>query len=268
MSWWGKVIGGAVGFAVSGPIGALLGAAIGHSFDKGVSGIDAMAPDELSTESIQAAFFTATFSIMGRIAKSDGIVSQSEINVAQATMARMQLNSEQQQAAQALFNKGKASDFDYQAVAKQLRKECVRRTNLLQMFLEIQIATALADGELHNSEQSLLLELAEVLGFKRAQFEQLLAMAAAQQRFTGHHGAHEQQNSASQLEEAYDVLGLDKNCSDQELKRAYRRLMSQHHPDKLVAKGLPEEMMKLATEKTQQIKDAYDIVKQNRNIKR
>lgn len=267
MSWWGKVIGGALGFAVSGPIGALLGAAIGHSFDKGLTGIEAMSPEDFSTESIQAAFFTATFSIMGRVAKSDGIVSQEEINVAQATMSRMQLNSEQTQAAQKLFSEGKSASFDYQAVAEQLRKECGRRTNLLQMFLEIQIATALADGELHESEQTILLELSGLLGFKRHHFEQLLAMAVAQQRFYTKEQGFNAQNSASQLEEAYDVLGLEKDCSDQELKRAYRRLMSQHHPDKLVAKGLPEEMMKLATEKTQQIKEAYELVKRNRNIK-
>jgi DnaJ like chaperone protein len=267
MSWWGKVIGGALGFAVSGPIGALLGAAIGHSFDKGLTGIESMAPQDFSTESIQAAFFTATFSIMGRVAKSDGIVSQEEISVAQATMSRMQLNDEQVKAAQALFSQGKSASFDYRAIAQQLRKECGRRTNLLQMFLEIQIATALADGELHESEQAILLELAEILGFKRRQFEQLLAMAVAQQRFYNKDRGFAAQNSASQLEEAYDVLGLEKNCSDQELKRAYRRLMSQHHPDKLVAKGLPEEMMKLATEKTQQIKEAYELVKRNRNIR-
>jgi len=270
MNWWGKLVGGALGFAVSGPIGALLGAAIGHSFDKGLSGIESMSSEDFSTENIQAAFFTATFSIMGRVAKSDGIVSPEEINVAQRTMSQMQLNSEQTRTAQALFNQGKSDSFDYRAVAEQLRKECGRRKNLLQMFLEIQIATALADQELHASEQQILLDLASILGFSRYQFERLLTMAAAQQRF--HHDTHGEhgfspKGTASQLQEAYDVLGLDESASNQELKRSYRRLMSQHHPDKLVAKGLPEEMMKLATEKTQQIKDAYDIVKQHRNIK-
>ena len=268
MSWWGKVIGGALGFVVSGPIGALLGAAIGHSFDKGLSGLEAMSPGNFSTENIQAAFFTATFSIMGKVAKSDGIVSQEEIDIAQATMARMQLSSEQKKAAQTLFAEGKSSSFDYRAVATQLRQECGRRRNLLQMFLEIQVQTALADGELHPAEQSILLELAELLGFSRNQFEQLLAMAAAQQRFYNGHQQNDQVNEPSRLKKAYEVLGLNEDCSDQELKRAYRRLMSQHHPDKLVAKGLPEEMMKIATEKTQQIKEAYDLVKQNRNIKR
>ncbi|KZY64485.1 MULTISPECIES: co-chaperone DjlA [unclassified Oleiphilus] len=267
MSWWGKLIGGALGFAVSGPIGAVLGAAIGHSFDKGLAGIENFAPDDLSTEDIQAAFFGATFSIMGHVAKADGIVSQDEISVAQNTMSRMQLNNEQQKAAQSLFTQGKSTSFDYKAVAEQLKQECGRRRNLLQMFIEIQIATALADGELHANEQAILMELAEILGFNRQQFEHLLAMAVAQQRFHHSNQGFETEVHASKIDEAYEVLGVNQDCSDQELKRAYRRLMSQHHPDKLVAKGLPEEMMKLATEKTQQIKEAYELVKQNRNLK-
>jgi DnaJ like chaperone protein len=265
MSWWGKVIGGALGFAVVGPIGALLGAAIGHSFDKGLSGLEGFSPGIANQEKIQAVFFTATFSIMGRIAKADGKVSKEEIAVAQDTMARMQLDKEQKAAAQNLFSKGKEESFDFIEIAKQLRKECGRNKNLLQMFLEIQIATALADGDLHQQEQGILLELAAILGFSQFQFQRLLAMAVAQSRFyRGSNSSRGYAMTSDRIDGAYEVLGVDATCTDQELKRAYRRLMSQHHPDKLVAKGLPEEMMKLATEKTQQIKEAYDTIKQNR----
>ena len=264
MSWWGKVIGGAFGFALGGPIGALLGASIGHSFDKGLSGIDAGASlgSSADQERIQAAFFTATFSIMGRIAKADGQVSKQEIQVAEQTMARMQLDDAQIQTARTLFSQGKAEEFDYRSIVIQLRKECGRRKNLLQMFMEIQISTALADQELHQEEQRILLDIAGILGFQRAQFEKLLAMAAAQQRF----GSSENQghSSKTRLAEAYLVLGLQENCSDTELKRAYRKLISQHHPDKLVSKGLPEEMMKMATQKTREVKDAYELIKHHR----
>lgn len=265
MSWWGKVIGGALGFAVVGPIGALLGAAIGHSFDKGLSGLDGFSPNIADQEKVQAAFFTATFTIMGRVAKADGKVSKEEIAVAQQTMARMQLDIEQTAAAQRLFTKGKEETFNFTEVAQQLRKECGRNKNLLQMFLEIQIATALADGDLHQQEQGILVELAAILGFSQFQFQRLLAMAVAQSRFyKGSESSHGFTQQGYRINEAYEVLGVESTCTDQELKRAYRRLMSQHHPDKLVAKGLPEEMMKLATEKTQQIKDAYDTIKQHR----
>ena len=266
MSWWGKVIGGAFGFALGGPIGALLGASIGHSFDKGLSGLDqdSRLNFDDNQERIQAAFFTATFSIMGRIAKADGKVSKHEIEVAEQTMARMQLDAEQTQTAKKLFSEGKSPDFDYLSIAKQLRQECGRRKNLLQMFMEIQLSTALADQELHPSEQKILLEIAEVLGFHRQQFEQLIAMVAAQQRF-GHTSADAGVASVSKVKQAYQVLGLSPDCSEAELKRAYRKLISQHHPDKLVSKGLPEEMMKLATEKTREVKEAYELIKQHRS---
>lgn len=267
MSWWGKVLGGAFGFALGGPIGALLGASIGHTFDKGLSGLDGedFGGGGGDQERIQAAFFTATFSIMGRIAKADGQVSRQEIELAEQTMDRMQLSQEQKQTAKNLFSQGKANDFDYQSVAMQLRQECGRRKNLLQMFMEIQLSTALADNELHPEEQRILIEIANILGFHRAQFEKLLAMVTAQQRFDQQRYQDSTASSQTQLHQAYEVLGLDDSCSDQELKRAYRKLISQHHPDKLVSKGLPEEMMKLATEKTREVKQAYELIKQHRS---
>lgn len=264
MSWWGKVIGGAFGFALVGPLGALLGAAIGHSFDKGLKGLEEMGDLGPDQERIQAAFFTATFSVMGHLAKADGRVSESEIELARQTMDRMQLNDDQKKAAINLFNEGKAGSFDFQATVSQLKQECGRRTNLLRMFMEIQLSTALADGELHPSEQSLLMDMANLLGFHRRQFEELLAMATAQSRFS-QFGQNQTKTNQSRLAEAYRLLGVDKECSDTELKKAYRKLISQHHPDKLVSKGLPEEMMKIATEKTREIKEAYELIKQHRS---
>ncbi len=267
MSWWGKVIGGAFGFALVGPLGALLGAALGHSFDKGLKGLE----DEPGLgfggdqERIQAAFFTATFSLMGRIAKADGQVSADEIQIAQQTMARMQLNAAQTSAAKSLFNEGKSASFDYVPIVEQLRKECGRRTSLLRMFMEIQISTALADQNLHHEEQRILRDIAQRLGFHERQFEELLAMIAASQRFSGFDShAGNTHNVNRGIEEAYKVLNVNKGCSDIELKKAYRKLISQHHPDKLVSKGLPDEMMKLATEKTREIKEAYELIKQHR----
>ncbi|MDX1452723.1 MAG: co-chaperone DjlA [Oleiphilaceae bacterium] len=265
MAWWGKVLGGSFGFAFGGPLGALLGAAIGHSFDKGLAGLDDLDPAELGrdTERIQAAFFTATFSVMGNLAKADGRVSEDEIQVAQRTMSQMQLDDAQKKAAQALFSQGKAPDFDRQRVLEQLRKECGRRRNLHIIFLEIQITTALADGELHDAELRLLTEVAEYLRISRSEFEALLARASAQRGFS-----HDQQerplSTGEKLEKAYRVLGVSPHDSDATIKKTYRRLLSQHHPDKLVSKGLPEEMMQVATEKTREIKEAYEYIKQHR----
>jgi DnaJ like chaperone protein len=245
----------------------LLGATLGHNFDRGVNGLQGGmgGVDPGETERVQSAFFTATFSIMGHIAKADGRVSEQEIQVARHIMAQMQLNSAQQQAAMKLFEEGKRAGFPLHEVLDQFKFECQRRRTLVQMFMEIQIATVLADGEVHPSEHGLLLEIGVALGFGRHHIDQLIQMAQAQQRYAGGTGGgRSQQASGPSLKDAYAVLGVESSTSDTEVKRAYRRLMSQHHPDKLVAKGLPEEMMKIATQKTQEIKAAYEQVKKAR----
>lgn len=267
MSWWGKLVGGALGFALVGPIGALLGAALGHTLDKGIKDLEQISSDNKfgQQEDIQAAFFTATFSIMGHVAKADGKVTESEIKVAQSIMQKMQLNDDQRKLAINLFTQGKQVNFDPVSVLVQFKKVSARRSNLLNMFMEIQLSTALADGELHKDEQKVLLNVAEQLGFKRSQFEQLLARSSAQRSYSNYQRYQPQEKSSTEsISAAYKVLGVNESCSEKELKNAYRRLMSQHHPDKLVSKGLPEEMMKLATEKTQEIKDAYERIKQFR----
>ena len=263
MSWWGKLIGGAFGFMLGGPLGAVLGAALGHNFDKGLTGImHDPGMGSGNAERVQTAFFTATFSVMGYIAKADGRVSQSEINLARDVMRQMQLRDEQAKAAMKLFNEGKQPDFPLADVLRQFRQECHRRTNLIRMFLEIQIATAMADGTIDPDEHSALYEIADALGFPRRVFEQLLSMVQAQQHYAGG-GAQ----PAASMADAYAVLGIKKSATDAEIKKAYRRLTNQHHPDKLVSKGLPEEMIDIAKTKTQEIRAAYDQIKQSRGMK-
>lgn len=262
MAWWGKVIGGAFGFAMGGPLGAALGAALGHNFDRGMSGVaKGTAGFDGNAEQVQSAFFTATFSMMGYVAKADGQVSREEISVAENVMGQMRLNAEQRKAAMHLFNQGKQQGFPADEILEQFRRACHRRRHLLQMFMEIQIFTALADGTLHANEKKILQHCATCLGFSAADFNRLLASMQAQQR--SHQQAGQQQSQQS-LGDAYKVLGIASNASDEEVKKAYRRQMNQHHPDKLVAKGLPEEMMTLAKEKTQDIRQAYETIKDSR----
>lgn len=261
MSWWGKLMGGSFGFMLGGPLGAILGVALGHQLDKAMRNI--MNDPEFGSgriERVQQAFFTATFSVMGHLAKADGQVTNDEIDLARRVMAQMQLNEEQRKVAINLFNEGKQADFPLDEALQQFRRECHRRHNLIHMFLEILISTAIADGKIDDKEHQLLLHISSVMGVSANAFEQLLRMVGAQQAY------HQQgQSPANRLQEAYEILGVEKTASDAEIKKAYRRLMNQHHPDKLVAKGLPEEMMKIATEKTQEIKEAYEHIKQSRH---
>ncbi len=256
---------------LGGPLGALLGAALGHHFDKGLQGL----PDDQigwgpgDQERVQTAFFTATFSVMGHLAKADGRVSHDEIRLAEALMAQMSLSSEMRNTAIRLFNEGKADDFPLDDVVEQFRRECHRRQTLIQMFLEIQIQAAYADGRLHKVEESLLLHICSLLNVSEFTFRRLERMIRAQSHYAGGGAGGERVAPGRRgptLEDAYAALNITADATDREVKRAYRRLISQHHPDKLVSKGLPEEMMKMAAQKTDEIKKAYESIKQARGM--
>jgi DnaJ like chaperone protein len=269
MSWWGKLLGGGVGFMLGGPLGALIGAAVGHGFDRGIASLDD--PAQLGgpgadRERTQMAFFTATFSVMGHIAKADGRVSANEIRVANSVMEQMRLSASLKRLAQHLFTEGKEQAFPLDEVIDQFRRECRDNRNLHRMFLEIQLHAAYADGSIDTNVRRILSYVSRRLGFSGQQLEQMEAMVRAGLNYWRHQGASAGGggNSSPSLEDAYAILNSTPQSTDQEVKRAYRRLMSEHHPDKLVARGLPEEMMRVATEKTQEIKVAYDRIREAR----
>ncbi len=283
MSWLGKFIGGAFGFMLGGPMGAILGASLGHQFDIGAISIEnqgTFTPGGFNPgdqHRVQMAFFTATFSVMGHIAKSDGRVSPEEINLANRLMDQMMITGEMRTTAINLFQQGKRADFPLDDVLAQFYTECHRRKDLIRMFLEIQIQEAMADGTLKFKEEMLLLYIHKRLRVSHHEYERLKMRVIAQQRFNQHYqhqqrqgnqyqrqGQQNQRPSRSSLQDAYDVLGIAPSASDDEVKKTYRRLMSQNHPDKLVAKGLPEEMMRVAKEKTQKITKAYETIQQAR----
>jgi DnaJ like chaperone protein len=258
VSWWGKVLGGTVGFVLGGPLGALLGGVLGHGFDEArqAGGLD-------HTERRQAVFFSATFSVLGHLAKADGQVSRDEIRLASRVMDRLGLAPHLRDFARRLFGEGKRADLDLDAVLTQLAHEAPSR-DLLRMFLEIQVFAAYADGRVHPAERAILERICAHLGFDAATLAQVehLVQAELQHEFSAGTSAR-----AAPLDDAYAVLGIAHEADDAAVKRAYRRLMSQHHPDKLVAKGLPEEMMTMATARAQEIRGAYERVKIARGMR-
>lgn len=260
MNWWGKIIGGAFGFMLGGPIGALFGAVLGHNFDVGVQHqrIGGQAGWGRQ-ERVQTAFFTATFSIMGYLCKADGRVSEEEIAIARQVMSQMELNTEQRKAAMALFREGKKQNFPLEDVLRQLKSEIGYHPNLQRMFIEIQMYAAYADGVLHPAEKRVLQNICSVFGFSQHDFELLAAAIGGEVH-------HHKRATGISLKDAYAVLNLTADATDAEVKKAYRRLMSQHHPDKLVSKGLPEEMIKVATQRTHEIRQAYEKIKEERRF--
>ena len=259
MSWWTSVLGGALGYMIGGPLGAMLGVAFAGNLSKGKSNFRGSASDYRpgDQQRVQAAFFSSVFSVMGYIAKVDGKVSKSEILLAQQVMQQMQLSEDMQKAAKELFNQGKQKDFNLDEVLEQFRTESHRRTHLVRMFLEIQIQATYADGVFDDKEYDALKYIAQKLRFPIHELERLI------QQFSVASG----KSSKLTIDDAYVILGADKSLTDKELKRAYRRLLAQHHPDKLVAKGLPDEMIKLANDKTQEIISAYELIKKHRGMR-
>ncbi|MGB0536765.1 MAG: co-chaperone DjlA [Alloalcanivorax venustensis] len=273
-SWGGKLIVGLLGMLIGGPIGLAIGVLIGHFLDRGVERVQSFNPFRPyrpgEREEVQEALFSAVFSIMGHLAKADGRVSEQEIGQAEAIMSRMQLNDEQRRRAQEAFRQGKDDDFPLDQTVAEFRQRIRRRRHLVVVFLELLLQTALADGELHAEEERILFRVAAGLGVPESQFRQILNMVLAQARFGGA-GAAGAGGAAGpsrpSLGEAYQVLGVNEDASDQEVKKAYRRLMSEHHPDKLAARGVPEEMIRVSTEKTAEISKAYDMIKEARGMR-
>ena len=187
-------------------------------------------------------------------------VSPEEISLANRIMKEMALTSDMRAAAINLFQQGKEADFSLDEVLSQFYKECHRRTDLLRLFLDIQLQAAFADGTLAASEERLLLHICGQLRISRFDYERLKIQLQAKNRFQGHHSYTPKTSHKTSLQDAYGVLGLTSSANKAEVKKAYRRLMNQNHPDKLVAKGLPEEMMRLAKEKTQKISKAYETI--------
>lgn len=254
MGWWGKIIGGAVGYMLGGPLGALLGASLAHQLSA-AKGAGHQAYHSGDQERVQAAFFTATFAVMGHIAKADGRVSRDEINLVEQVMSHMRLNEAQRELAQSLFDQGKQADFQFSDILQQLRRECRGRSTLIKMFIELQIQAALADGKIDPNEHKILQQLAQSLGITNSVLEQLIGF------MQGHQA--DSRDGGPSLEQAYQILGVQAHTPLADIRKTYRRLLSRHHPDKLVAKGLPQEMIKLANEKTHEIRTAWERVKKS-----
>ena len=274
MRWVGKVIGGFLGLAAGGPFGAMLGAALGHGVDHGLQRLqrNAQLPPG-DRQRIQSAFFTATFSTMGHLSKADGRVSEAEIALAESIMTQLRLSPEMRSAAIKLFRQGKTAAFDLPGVVETFRRECRGQRSLIQMFLEIQIQAAYVDGDPTAQQRHVLHQIRSGLNIPEILFRQLETLVRLQRSFAGGAGPQGASGSggrrqtptrAPNLKEAYALLGVTPKDSDAAVKRAYRRLLSQHHPDKLVSKGLPEEMMKMAAQKTHEIRRAYEMIQSAR----
>ncbi len=253
-----KIVGVLVGFYVLGLFGGILGFILGSFVDRfrayGSAGIN-----PFNAGHRQLVFLETVFILMGKLAKADGHISEDEVSHVEQFMLKLGMSSEHRLKAIELFKRGASPDFDIKPKINEFMTICGNTNSLKQMLLVYLIIMGLSDGHLKTAEEHLLKEIALYLGYNAVAFQQLLDMVLNQSHF-----ATGQAMSANALEDAYKALGVTKENSDQEIKRAYRKLMSQYHPDKLMGQGVPEEMISVATEQAKEVQVAYDLIKKHR----
>ncbi len=262
----GIIIGGILGYKFGFLPGMLLGAWVGFWLERQLTGSNVTN----SKKQTQESFFNALFLSMGKLAKVDGKVSPLEIERTEGIMRHMKLNHDMRQKAINLFTQGKDPNYSIDGALRQFGQFARRSLSLKQIFLEMLIDVAEADGMISRAEQTLIEQVCHMIGYPK----QLLYAMMKMRGFTATGGyqqskrEHDYRGQSSRRSvnrnapfNPYQVLGVTQNDSKATIRKAYKRLMSQHHPDKLVSKGLPPEMMKVAEEKAKQVQLAWEKVK-------
>lgn len=278
MGFWGKAIGIGFGFMIGGPLGAILGGALGHMYDvesQSPAGLKRLrcphchntvpitgdghcpvcgmqfsgASAKTSTYDRQFIFYLSLASLAAKMAKADGVVTEDEVRAFDHFVrVDLRLNTEERKIVANLFNEAKASPEDGLAIARQFKDLVGFQRELLHTMVHLLFRISMADGKFHQAEERYINQVAQIFGLSSMEYEQIKALFI------------------KKTDRAYQVLGVTPQASDTEIKEAYKKLVREYHPDKLVSKGLPEDFMKIAHEKMSEINAAYDQIKKERRI--
>lgn len=233
MSVWGKVSGAAAGLFVGGPVGAVVGAVVGHIF------VDREADPGVT-------FTIAVVALAGKMARADGVVTDQEFQVFRQVFG---VPVEEQANVQRIFNLARQDIAGYEHYAGQIARLFVGNPAMLEDILDGLFEIAKADGVLHPAEAVFLERVAEIFGFAPGEFRRIRAS-----------------HFSPELTDPYVILGLSYAADNDELKQTYRKLVRENHPDSLMARGVPPEFIKLATDKLAAINGAYEKIQLERGL--
>jgi DnaJ like chaperone protein len=258
MSIWGKVIGGVAGLAMGGPLGAIMGTVAGHAYDKMKEG---ETPQVENNDTLQVAFTTAIIVLSAKMAKADGQVTRDEVD---AFKQLFNIPAAEMQNVGRLFDEAKQDAKGFEPYAEQISMIFAHQPAVLEELLGGLFHIARADGFVHPDELVFLRKTALIFGFSEPQFERLKAIHMGA---TGAAGDGGRAGDGTTAADPYQVLGIDRKTSDAEVKKTYRKLIRENHPDTLIAQGMPQEFIDVANEKMAAINAAYDLVEKERGLK-
>ena len=239
MSIWGKIIGGATGFAFGGPIGALLGSVAGHAIDKIKT--KKKLPEETALK--QIGFTIGVIVLSAKMAKADGKVTEDEIR---AFKEKINIPDNEIKNVAKLWDQAKKTTDGFQIYARQIANLLEKNSSVLEELLKLLIIIALADGKITIPEIKYLKEVGNIFGFSEEDFERIYS------------------SKSGVSSEPYQILGVSRDASIDEIKQKWKQLAINHHPDRLISQGIPEDLIHKSTSRLKEINNAWDTIQNKR----
>ena len=239
MSIWGKIIGGATGFAFGGPIGALLGGVAGHALDKIKT--KKKLPEETALK--QIGFTIGVIVLSAKMAKADGKVTEDEIR---AFKEKINIPDNEIKNVAKLWDQAKKTTDGFQIYARQIANLLEKNSSVLEELLKLLIIIALADGKITIPEIKYLKEVGNIFGFSEEDFERIYS------------------SKSGVSSDPYQILGVSRDASIEEIKQKWKQLAINHHPDRLISQGIPEDLIHKSTSRLKEINNAWDIIQNKR----
>lgn len=267
MNHWGKVFGVIVGLASKSPFILLLGLYFGYQFDRWNAKEFNRVCSESSSDGIRKfspKFVEILFQAMGHVAKADGRVTEQEIRAARILMDKLDLGTAEKRAAIDYFEKGKYSSYPLKSRIRQLRQRDARQPEYRVLFVKLLMEFALTDNKMNKNQRAVVWTIGREMQIGHLELAQLEAMLRAQRGFR-HSPAGNVDNL--RVDKAYKSLGVKKSSSNDEIKKAYRRLMNRNHPDKLAPENPDPAVIAEAERRTREVRSAYELLKARRSIR-